>query len=108
MNIIINNAKSLREAIKLMEEDQLEKKHQLVYSYKQKINSYRPVNILKSSITNISKGSLKKTAAFTGIGLGAVFMLRKYLFRKTTRIPFTLISFLGKLALGAAISRVKK
>ena len=97
----------MQAAIKNLEEEQLIQKKQLIDNYNKKILSYKPVNILKSTVSNISKKPLKKTAMIAGAGVGAAFLLRKFISRKALAVPFGLLGIIGQAALRYTLSSKK-
>jgi hypothetical protein len=107
MNTTYKNTADLREAIKNLEQEQLNQKKKLSESYSKKIQSYKPANILKSSISNLSPKTLRNTAVIAGAGIGAAFLLRKFLVKKAVSIPLTALGFIGKAAFNYAISHRK-
>ena len=107
MSTTFKNTTSLQAAIKNLEEEQLIQKKQLIDSYNKKLQSYKPVNILKSTVSNISKKPLKKTAMIAGAGVGAAFLFRKFIFRKALSVPFGLLGIIGQAALRYTLSSKK-
>jgi len=107
MNTKYKSTVSLREAIKNLEQEQLNQKKKLAESYNKKIQSYKPANIIKSSVNNLSPTTLRNTAVIAGAGIGAAFLFRKFLVKKAVSIPFTALGLIGKAAFSYALSHRK-
>jgi len=104
MNTSFKDSASLREAIKNLEQEQLNQKKQLTDSYNKKLQSLKPANIVKSSISNIPRKTLRNTAIIAGVGIGAALLFRKFLVKKAVSIPLTAIGLIGKAAFNYALS----
>lgn len=71
---------NISEAIAELERDKIRQKEELTESYHQKIESLKPVNLIKSAAGNVMAApSLKKGLLITAAGIAAVFVIKKVL-----------------------------